>query len=237
MDPNAVPSSSTPIIPPQDQPLPKTGNHLGSIMGIIILVFIFSLGGYFIGNTTGNKPAQPQIQAPPVTEIKQDPFFNNQTASINGEITQINGAMVSVKNSKGETRNFPLSPKLTIDTISTSGRESSSDIRLLEAGKEATIILILSDKEYQVYSILYSGGVVNFKGSIVSLDSQNLVIKTDDGTKSVTLNDNTSVHTLMTSGTSTMMEKVSRADIKVGQEVRILTSDNGANAVAITIMK
>lgn len=156
MDPTTVPV--TPDLPPQDQPsTPKAGNNLGIILGVLVLVILFSLVGYSLGRVTGNKPAPVQTQTPPATEsLKKDPFLDNQTALVQGEITSITDSTISIRNDRNQIREFSINPTVGVTELKTgvSQASPSANLKLLAAGKRVSLSLELINDRYEVKSIL-----------------------------------------------------------------------------------
>ena len=138
MDPNAVPTS---LSTPQTQPvIPQKSNknNLGLILGVIILILFSILGGFFLGQTSAKKQAPIQVQtSKPSETLKTDPFFDLQIATILGEVVNNSATMITIKNSKGQVKDFPISPKLIINKIDSANKPatSSSDLSSLEIGK------------------------------------------------------------------------------------------------------
>lgn len=111
-------------------------------------------GGFLVGkNTTQMKlitqPAE-QNQLP-----KANPIFSSQTATIQGEITKVNGSTLSVKTSNGQTEDFPVSSKVVIYKFSGKSPQASasSDLKSVTLGERVLIQLELKDNKYQVISI------------------------------------------------------------------------------------
>lgn len=160
MDPNAVPtsptiSSQTPLLVPKAK-----SNNLVIILGIIALIIVLSLGGFYLGRVTVKEQMPMPVQTPPasITEIlKADPFFDTQTAVIKGEVVDVKGPILVAENNQGQIREFSISPELKIFWYNfiTNQSTSSADLKMLEFKKEAGISLKLVNGQYQVTSISY----------------------------------------------------------------------------------
>ncbi len=156
MDPNSVPTnSSIPLQTPA--PSPSKSNNLGLVIGIIILGLILGFGGYYLGQVTTRKSAPTQIQTPPATRtVTKDPFLDNQTALVHGEIISISNSMLSLKNNRGQIKNFSITPQVIAHKIATGAIQASSSASLspMDIGKTVDLNLELVNGQYELRSIL-----------------------------------------------------------------------------------
>ncbi len=115
------------------------------------IVFLAGIGlGFFANNKPA--PSQPVIQE---TKINIDnPLYSSQIANIRGRIDQINGKNLAVTNLNNNiSGNVAVSDRIII-TIP-GNNKPTSDLSVLEAGKEVLIGLEMINGTYQAVTIQY----------------------------------------------------------------------------------
>ena len=123
----------------------------------IVLVVIAAALGFLFGKQ-GQMPGL-KTQNPLSTESQtaQNSLLKSQTATFQGEITKVNGQNIDVKSDSGQTGSFPVSSKVVVYKFSSGSTQASasSDLKSIETGKSALIMLELMDGKYQVVSVSY----------------------------------------------------------------------------------
>lgn len=122
---------------------------------ILICLLVGGILGFAFGRMNRSVPNYP-IQ-PKSSQIQTNPLFKSQTATFEGEITKVEGNSLIVKDEKGQTGNLPISSKVVIYKFKpgSSLASASSDLKLIDPGKKAQVVLELIDGKYQVVSISY----------------------------------------------------------------------------------
>ena len=127
---------------------------------IATIVLAFSAG--IIGFALGRYYTPPPNQTLKPTEIKNEqpktnPLFRSQSATFQGEITKVSGNKISVKDEKGQTGDFSVADKVVIYKFKegVSQASVSSDLKTIDTGKQALVVLELINGQYQVVSISY----------------------------------------------------------------------------------
>lgn len=158
--PLQTPNAPAPAPQPSSPSKAKWWIIVGSLLGVIIILFAFySFRSTLFPTTT------PVIQKPAPTSPSQDnSFFDSQSATVQGTITKITSSTVSITNDKGISGNLPISSKVLIydyNNVTQKNQEglpiasASSDLKKVEIGKKASLFLELIDGRYQVTSISY----------------------------------------------------------------------------------
>lgn len=128
-----------------------------SVIATIVLALSAGIIGFALGRY--NAPQINQTLAPSTREEqpKTSPLFRSQTATFQGEITKVSGNKLSVKDDKGQTGDFPVSNKVVIYKFKAGSNQASasSDLKSIDIGKQALVILELVNGKYQVTSISY----------------------------------------------------------------------------------
>ncbi len=157
MDPNSVPAATqSPQIP--STPAGVKNNNLAIVLGVITLILIFGLGGFFLGQNSVKKPVPVQTLTPVKSGApKAEPFFDYQTASVIGKITAVSDTTISILNSKGQTKEFSVSPRLIISLLDPESKKAtnSSQLKSLRIGQSATALFELRGNRYQVIGVNY----------------------------------------------------------------------------------
>src|SRR5689334_1530011 len=115
----------------------EKSNYLFVII-LVIVALITGIAGYGLGKKSEISPVT-MVKTPNNESNQSDPFYDSQTASINGKITNVNGKTITVTNFKNATKNFELADKVYITTLSDKGTSASpsSDISKIELNKYA----------------------------------------------------------------------------------------------------
>lgn len=126
--------------------------HIGAI---VLLLIIGTLTGFYLGRYS----LQGQLSLTGTQQSQEaSPFFQTQSASVQAEVSNVDGKNVTLKNQKGETKTFPVSAKLAIFKFSGKSpfASSSADLASVEKGKQAVVVLELVGNQYQIVSISYN---------------------------------------------------------------------------------
>ena len=120
----------------------------------LILIALFAVGGFFVGKTVSQNQSLTQSKT---GSAKQNSIFSSQTATIQGEITNVNGPKISIKNNNGQTGDFSLSQRAVIYQFKPGSNtaSASSDVKTIETGKKVVVVLQLNDDKYEIVSISY----------------------------------------------------------------------------------
>lgn len=123
----------------------------------LILVVVAGLGGFIVGKQGGGMASLPKVQTQTNQEASVSPLLKSQTATFQGEITQVSGQTMEVKSDSGETGSFPISGNAVIYKFTGTSPQASasSDLKTIETGKMALVMLELIDGKYQVVSVSY----------------------------------------------------------------------------------
>jgi hypothetical protein len=90
------------------------------------------------------------------TSGEKNPYFTNQSASLNGVIKKIEGEKLTIENASKITAVLDSSDKITINNINNMGVATSSAKRSdIKLDTQALIGLELIDGKYKVVSIVY----------------------------------------------------------------------------------
>ena len=127
-----------------------------------IATIVLALSAGIIGFALGRYYTPPPNQTLKPTEIKNEqpktnPLFRSQSATFQGEITKVSGNKISVKDEKGQTGDFSVADKVVIYKFKegVSQASVSSDLKTIDTGKQALVVLELINGQYQVVSISY----------------------------------------------------------------------------------
>jgi hypothetical protein len=114
------------------------------VLGAVLFILAVAIG-FFLGRYS--------LKSLPYSSSNSN--FSSQTATLNGVVTDISGGNITTKNNN-ELQTFPLSANVTIYAI-TPGRQAktSTDLKTVEVGKEASLRLDYISNKYQVTSISY----------------------------------------------------------------------------------
>lgn len=131
---------------------------------IVVIVLISALGGYLIrGYLPGNNvslPLNQELNTPPEETAPADNgnFFSAQTAIVEGVITKSTGSALTIKNNKGQIKEFPVAQNvLTIYGADEKPKTATAAPKLKEIAldKPVLINLRLTGNGYQAVSITY----------------------------------------------------------------------------------
>jgi hypothetical protein len=133
----------------------KNTKLLYLIYGLIIL-FVGAIIGALITRNMGSVN-QPAATPNSTTQTTSDgrPFFDGQTAFVQGQVISRNGNTVTIKNLKDQTKEYPLAENIKI-LKPAPGRpaSSSSDLNQIELNKDMVANFTLgADGNYQITSI------------------------------------------------------------------------------------
>lgn len=123
----------------------------------IILIVIAAVGGFLAGKQNqGGSVSLPKIQSQ-ASQIQSNPLLKSQTATFQGTITKVSGQTIDVKSDSGQTGSFPVSARVVIYKFNGTSPQASasSDLKTIETGKQALVMLELLDNKYQVVSVSY----------------------------------------------------------------------------------
>lgn len=123
----------------------------------LILVVVAALGGFLVGKQGGGMASLPKVQTQTNQEAPVSPLLKSQTATFQGEIVKVEGQTMEVKSDTGDTGSFPISGNAVIYkyTSTSTQASASSDLKTIETGKMALVMLELLDNKYQVVSVSY----------------------------------------------------------------------------------
>ncbi len=129
------------------------------IAGVLILIgacaTAFLLGQKYSSKVPGNTNLN--VQGPTAPASDAQAFFENQSAVINGSITQNQNGTLTIVNTDNETSTFPLSPMVTIykQIPGQQTAQTTSDLNAIELNKKAVITLSAQNGQYMVSGISY----------------------------------------------------------------------------------
>ena len=88
----------------------------------------FALGRYY--TPPPNQTLKPTTQS---EQLKTNPLFKSQTATFQGEISQVSGKKIAVKSDNGQTGEFPVSDKVVIYKFKEGSNQASasSDLKII----------------------------------------------------------------------------------------------------------
>src|SRR3989344_7001421 len=115
---------------------------------IIFLLVLYLIPVSFIAFGDYFKSTAPKLSAPSSNE-----FFDIQTAMVNGKITNVSGNNIEVENTKGLKGTVELSKNLIINDLINPLATPSGDLKKIQTGKNAQIVLNLIDGKYQAVTI------------------------------------------------------------------------------------
>jgi hypothetical protein len=123
---------------------------------LVVVALITGIVGYFLGSGKG-KAAMVSQNNYSSANSSSNPFFDTQTATLNGKITKVNGQTLTVQNNKNQTQDFMIADRIYISTVSDKGQAASpsSDLSKIQTDKKAFINLINTGGSYKVASITY----------------------------------------------------------------------------------
>jgi hypothetical protein len=104
---------------------------LGLILLIVITLLVISLYSLVIPSSSD--------KSNPLAPNQNYTFFDQMNASVTGEITNISGSKVTIKNKKGQTKDFKVA--------------QTTDLSKMETGKEVIINFIFVAGELEVSSV------------------------------------------------------------------------------------
>lgn len=122
-----------------------------------VLVICAGLIGYSLGQNYNNSSPNQTFRPTTETAPKANSFFATQTATFQGQISQVSGKQLTLKNAQGQTQQFPISDKIAIykPKVGSNQASASSNLNLIETNQVVSIILDLQNGHYQVGSIYY----------------------------------------------------------------------------------
>lgn len=113
--------------------------------------------GFSIGKYYSFAPEAPLQSKLTEDKVPTSALFRSQTATFQGEITEVNENKILVKSDSGQIGEFPVSDKVLIYKFKEGSAQASasSDLKTVETDKPVSIILELISGEYKVVSITY----------------------------------------------------------------------------------
>jgi len=126
-------------------------NSLKYIIIILILILYSLVSSYFAFFAIKTKSSTPSINETTQTESS---FFDSQSATVKGKITQSSKETITVINEKDQTDTLPLSSNYLVTDLQNPATEASK-MKQIQTGKDAVINLTLEDDVYKVTYISY----------------------------------------------------------------------------------
>lgn len=124
---------------------------------VLVLIVVAAVGGFLVGRGGETSNQTPTTQEGQTSQVLSNPLLKSQTATFQGEITAVSGQNLEVKSDGGQTGSFPVSSRLVVYkyTVGSTQASASSELKSIETGKQALVMLELLDNKYQVVSVSY----------------------------------------------------------------------------------
>jgi hypothetical protein len=139
---------------PAPQKILRLTKNKTFIKPALIALSVLIIGGSLFGVTRGlNK----NVLSKNDQYIKSSSIFQAQSATIDGEVTEIKGTNLVIKNTKGEVGEFPVSEKFSVykyasDATPPTITQGAGGVQL---NKNGQIYLTVKNTQYEIVSISY----------------------------------------------------------------------------------
>jgi len=123
-----------------------------------ILLVLFLLAAFAAGFFAGRLTTRPQITSlSTASSSKTSPLFQSQSATTQSQVTKIDGDLITLTDSAGNSGQFPAVSNVVVSKYSgKSGVASlSAGLASIELNKSAQIIFIYKDGEFKINSISF----------------------------------------------------------------------------------
>lgn len=124
-------------------------NSKYGLLVTVIFVLIAAGSGFYLGKTFGYSKIGGPIPA------NNNSIFAQQSATIQGKVTKVDGNTLTVQNNNNVSASFPSADKIFISKVESSNLSAtpSSDLKTIELNRDAFINLQIVDGQYKIVSV------------------------------------------------------------------------------------